>query len=444
MKIRWKCTVTLLAFLALLAGVAGSRSAQAAPLRNEQEQQPKYTRPEYDAYQAAVSEKNPQQKLKLLDDFMAKYPSSELLAFVYNEYVETYTQLRQWPKLIEYIDKLLALPSINEGARLAGSYRRAATFEFAYNAKSPDATEQATKARDAALAGLKVLEGFKKPEQMTDEQWAAARKQYTTQFYNTAGLGSLYLKDYKTAADNFGASLKQDSQQALTDYRLGLADLQQDPPQSLDGLWALARAIDLKMPDGEKVKKFLHDKINAYQQPGCESSVDAEVSELLARAANSPDRPASYTIPSAADLTKVREQANIITVLADLKAGGDKGKVTWLAVCNGEFPEAIAKVYDVNVTSNSITIKAAVGPSEDEVDASAASNSDLKISGQPEAARLEKGKAFTFSGKLTGYTPDPFFMTWENVKVKAEDIPADKTKPAAKHPPAKHPTKPKP
>src|SRR5208283_5590523 len=119
------------------------------------------------------------------------------------EYWQAYVALRQWTKVIEYLDKLLALPEINEGARLEADYRRAATFEYAFTAKSPDLAEQATKGRDSALEGMKVLNAFQKPQQATDEQWAAAKKQYATQLYNTAGICSLYLKDYKAAADYF-------------------------------------------------------------------------------------------------------------------------------------------------------------------------------------------------------------------------------------------------
>jgi tetratricopeptide (TPR) repeat protein len=440
MKTRWNSTATLVASLGLLVVMAGARAAQALPLQEQQAGQPKYSRAEYDAYQATAAEKNLQQKVKLLDDFMAKYPTSDLLVYIYSEYVETYSALRQWPKVIEYFDRLLSLSKLEDVVRLNTLYHRAATFELAYNPKDPNAQEVSIKARDAAVQGLKLLQVLKKPEQATDEQWAAARKQYATQLSNTAGLASIYLKDFKAATENLRSSLAVDQQQPVTYYRMGLAYLQQDPPQSMDGFWAFARAVNLKMPDSPKITKFLSDKIFEYQQPGCKTSVVAETKELLSLAANSPDRPAGFTIPSAADLAKVREQTDIITVLANLKAGGEKGKLTWLVVCNGEFPEAIAKAYEVNAATDSVTIKAAVGPSEDEVNASAAPNSDLKISGQPEAARLEKDKAFTFSGKLTGYTPDPFFMTWENVKVKADDIPAQKTKPEAKHP-TKHPAK---
>ncbi|HKO03793.1 MAG TPA: hypothetical protein VJW51_03545, partial [Candidatus Acidoferrales bacterium] len=397
-------------------------------------------RAEYDAYQAAAAEKNPQQKIKLLDDFVAKYPTSALLAFVYNEYVTDYYQLHQWSKDIEYLDKFLTLSDINEGARLAAEFQRAALFEAAYNAKAPDANEQAAKARDGALVGLKVLEAFQKPEQMSDQDWAVKKSQYAVQFYNTAGVASLYLKDFKPAADVFTKSLAENAQQPAIYYSLGRAKFNETPPQSVDGFWAVARALDEKLPEADKVTKFLHGKIYEYQIPGCESLVDSQIKELLTLAQNSKTPPAGYSIPSAADLDKVRQQSTIQTVLADLKAGGDKAKLTWLAVCSGDFPEALAKAYEVNAaTPDAIVIKAAIGITEDELNASTAPNGDLKIAAQPDAARLGKDSIFRFSGKLTGYTPDPFYLTWDNVKVNPEDIPEEKGKK-----PVKRPAKPKP
>jgi len=426
--------VAALAASLMLAGCAAAVGAARLP-EQPQATKSKATVAEYNAYQAAAAEKNPQQKVKLLDDFVAKYPTSEYLPYVYNDYLQTYSALKQWSKVIEYLDKISALPEIGAGERLQAYYSRAATFEYAYNAKSPDLADGSTKARNAALEGLKILSTFEKPAQLPDDKWAVAKKTYTNQFYNTAASASFYLKDYKAAAENYHAALALDPQQPVDDYRMGLAELLETPPQSTAGFWALARAVDLKVPDSDKVTKFLHDKISDYQMPGCDSSVDAQVKELLTLAQNSQDPPAGYSIPSAADLGKVREQANIQTVLADLKADGDKGKLTWLAVCSGEFPEALAKAYEVNAAApDAIEIKAALGTTEDEVNASTAPNAVLKIAGQPDAARLEKDSIFRFSGKVTGYTPDPFNLNWENVQVNKEDIPEEKGKKPAKRP----------
>jgi len=54
----------------LLAGVGG---AVAPVYAQEQAQKPAYTTEEYNAYIKAHNETDPQQKIKLLDDFVAKY-----------------------------------------------------------------------------------------------------------------------------------------------------------------------------------------------------------------------------------------------------------------------------------------------------------------------------------------------------------------------------------
>jgi len=433
MKTNWIRMTAMAASLAVLLGIPGARAVTATAA--EPQGQPKYTRAEYDAYQAAAAEKNLQQKIKLLDDFVAKYPTSALMAFVYNEYVTDYYQLQQWSKDIEYLDKFLALSDINDGARLAAEYQRSALFEAAYSPKAPDAKEQAGKAREAAAVGLKVLEAFKKPEQMSDQDWAGKKSQYAVQFYNTAGVASLHLKDYKSAVDYFSKSVGENEVQPAIYYSMGKADLQEDPPQYMDGFWAIARALDQKLPEADKVAPFLQERVHNYQLPLCDSLVDSQIKELLALAKNSKTRPAGYTIPSAADLAKIREK-DPPALLASLRGGGDTAKTTWLAVCNGEFPETFfGKVFEVNAASpDAIVVKAAIGSTEEELKDSTAPNCDLKIAGQPDAARLEKEGIIRFAGKLTGYTPDPFSLTWENVKVNPEDIPEEKGKKPTKKP----------
>ena len=72
-----------------------------------QDQKPSYTIPEYNAFQAANAEKDPAAKIKLLDDFVAKFPGSTLLQYVYQLYYQAYMQTKNYPKTIEYADKLV-------------------------------------------------------------------------------------------------------------------------------------------------------------------------------------------------------------------------------------------------------------------------------------------------------------------------------------------------
>ena len=131
------------------------------------------------------------------------------------------------------------------------------------------------------------------------------------------------------------------------------------------------------------------------------------------------------------------------SVIADLKAGGDKAKVTWLAACGLEFPEVPGKVIDVTPGTDSVQLKVAFVTSEAEFDAATTPDLDVKVVGQPEAAKLEKNSAVHFTGTLTAFDPDPAFMLhWDKAKVKEEDLPKEgpAKKPAARRPAPKKPS----
>ena len=117
---------------------------------------------EYNAYTAAQATKDPTAQIKALDDFIAKYPSSALLIYVYPLYFNAYSQLKNWQKVIEYADKTLALgDKIEAPVKYQAYYARA----FAYTNIQPPPTDpdQAKKARQAALDGLQTLNALRSP-----------------------------------------------------------------------------------------------------------------------------------------------------------------------------------------------------------------------------------------------------------------------------------------
>jgi len=72
-------------------------------------------------------------------------------------------------------------------------------------------------------------------------------------------------------------------------------------------------------------------------------------------------------------------------------------------------------------------LKIAFVTSDAEFDAATTPNMDVKVVGQPDAARVEKDSAVHFTGTLVGYDPEPaFFLHWDKAKVKEEDIPKEK------------------
>ncbi len=399
-----------------------------AAAQEAQAQQPSYTIPEYNAFQACRAETNAQTRLKCLDDFNSKFPKSTLMKYIDQMYWGTYNELKNYAKVVEYADKYIAESDAKAdvAARVQALYTRCAVFEFAYNPKASDANDQLTKAKTAAQLGLDTLNLLPKPENMNDQQFADQKKPVAALFYNTMGFAQLQMKDYTNAATAFKSALTNAPTDGVAEYRLGVAYLQATPPLSMDGFWALARAIALKAPGDAQIKDYLRKQLVRYQQSGCDNLIDSQMAELLQLAAGSPDKPATYSIPAAADLDKVRQGLNILTVLTDLSAGGDKAKTTWLAVCGSDFPEVVGKVIEVTPGTDTVELHVFTGATSEEMEKATAANMDVKIPGQPEASRLQKDDGVRFSGTLTGYDPSPFMLHWEKGKVNAEDIPPEK------------------
>src|SRR5215472_473681 len=402
---------------------------------------PAYTLVEYNAEQACAAEKAPATQVKCLDDFVAKYPNSALLVYVYPLYVNAYNQLKNPQKVIEHADKLVAMGDKAEAVvRYQMLYARALAYA---SLAQTEQTAGAAKAREAALLGLKTLDEVKKPDNVSEEDFRKQKQQPTILFNYTAANAAINAKEYPAAVQSFKAVLALDPDDLSTNYNLGRAYLSMTPPQSMDAFWYFAKSVTSKkasQAQADKVKKYLKGLIANYQGGNvCDSLTDGELNELLQLAGSSADRPSTYSLHSAADISAAQKEMTIASVFNDLKTGADKSKLTWLAACGLEFPEVPGKVIEV-VPGDPLVLKIAFVTSDAEFDAATTPNMDVKVVGQPAASRVQKDSAVHFTGTLVSYDPDPaFFLHWDKAKVKEEDIPKEKGAP--KKPPVRRPTK---
>jgi tetratricopeptide (TPR) repeat protein len=445
--------LAMVAVLCLLLGNAVKANAQAATATQDAagvSKAPKYTQAEYNAEQACAAEKVPATVIKCADDFIAKYPNSELLSYIYPLYYQAYSAQKNYAKMIESADKLAGLgDKVDSLTRFNAYYSHVAAYGtwITEQPKTAGVDPVAAKAaEDAAAAALKTMGDVKKPDNVADDAWTKQLTQFKVFLNGVAAQAASITKDCTSAVANYKAVLALNPDDAISAYRLGLAYMCLNPPQQMDAFWSIARAVTAKsatQAQSAKVKDYLRKLILNYQGGTvCDSLTDAELNELLQLAGSSADRPGSYSIPSAADLTAAQKDMTIASVITDLKAGGDKGKLTWFASCGLEFPEVPGKVIEIVPGTDAIVLKIAFVTSDAEFDAATTPNMDVKVVGQPEAARVEKDGAIHFTGTLTAFDPDPaFFLHWDKAKVKEEDIPKEKgapkkpvRKPAAKKP----------
>jgi hypothetical protein len=346
--------------------------------------------------------------------------------------------------VIEYADKELAL---GDKASATERYQAYSARAFAYNnMQNPDvATSKA--AYQAALDGAKSVEALPKPEGYDQAKFDEDKKKAILSFNGTAANAGFAAKDYPNAIAMYKTILTTNPDDFISNFNIGRADLALTPPQQLDAIWAFARAATSKgatEQQSKSVKAYLPKVIASYQGGTvCDALAQAELNELLQLAATSPERPASYKLYSAADLDAARKDMTIASVVTDLKAGGDKAKLTWTAACGLEFPDVPGKIIEVTAATGAVVLKNAFVTSDAEFDAATTPNMEvsIKTADQPDAAKLEKGNAVRFTGTLESYDPDPNFMLhWDKAKVNEEDLPKADKKPAKK-PATKKPSK---
>lgn len=496
---------------------------RAAAQADQQSSKTPYTLPEYNAYQAAAGQTDPQAKIQALDDFVTKFPNSSLMPLVDQQYYTAYNQTKNYPKLIEYVDKFLAVPEDKYllipgmskdrllGDQVQALYLRAFAFNQSFNDKDPNAQEELTKARASALQGLKVLDQIPKPANLTDEQFAQQKKQPIVLFNYTAGSAAYRAKDYKDAIDSYNAYItasgSTDQSVAAVYFQIGVSYLQlaaqqmpaqttppngqppatTNPPTTnppgtstttpppatgaaapnqalidlyMNGFWNLARSIALKGPGEAQMRSYLHAQMFNYEQPACGNLLQDQMNELISLAGSQAARPATYSIPSAADLGQVLQGSNLLSILTDLQGGGDKAKMTWLAVCGQEIPNVVGKIIDINPGTDSIDFKVFTAATGQEIQAGNTPNLDVTVytatppagdanaaggaNGQaqqapppvqPEASRLQKNDAIKFTGTITKYDAQPFLLYFDKCQVDSSVIPPEKGAPKRPHRP---------
>jgi serine/threonine-protein kinase len=380
------------------------------------------TAAEHNGFKAVQAEKDEAHQIQRLDEFVGRFPNSEMLVDAYTLYYRDYRELKNFPKVIEYADKLVALgEKADANARFQALYARA----IAYDALRPNDAAQARQAKDAAAMGLNTLKEIKKPGNVTETVFAAERKPLMVYFGVTAGMASMTLKDYAGAIESYRAALALEPEDGNTAYQLGLAYLRVSPPRQLDGFWSLARAANAKTkgePQSREVKDYLRKVMATYEQTECLSLVETQLNELIMAAGGSLERPESFRLPSKADLDAARNVMTITSVLGDLKAGGDKAKETWLAACGMEFPNVPGKVISV-VPGDVVVLKVALVTTELEFRTARRANMDVTVAGQPEAGGLAVGSFVRVTGSLASYDRTPLMLHWVKAKINPQDMP---------------------
>ena len=443
--------------LAIVLAVAFAAAAQTQPQTQPaapaggQAQAPEIKDPaEYNAYVGAIQQSDPKAKTSALEAFLVQYPNSVMKTTALELLMGTYQQTNEQTKVVDAAKRLLGADSCN--------LRALALLTFL--GRQSVATAQSAAASQQALAdttqysgkGLECLNSAQKPATMSQGDYDNLKKQVVIIFNGAAGFAALQNKDYPHAQQYLRAAVEAEPNDIQNVYPLAMAYLTPKPPDTVNGLFFIARAVNLAGPQGQA-------QIQSYGQKVYKNyhGTDQGWTDVIALAKTNPVPPAGFTITQyvpptpaeqAHDLVKDKTPDQIKQLSFGewelvLSAGSqeDQDKV-WNVikgvplqmegtVLTAETPEATPPA----APASALTIAA----SEDDIEQKKADITITMTGVIPARTMPKEGDTLDFEGTPVSYVPTPFMMTMEKglllKKVGAKPAP----KPPVHHRPAHKP-----
>jgi hypothetical protein len=277
-----------------------------------------------------------------------------------------------------------------------------------------DAQKNLADGAQFADRGLQALQTAPKPDGTSDADFTKMKTQMSAIFNGTSGMAALQAKNYPVAQQRLRAAVEADPNDLRNVYPLALADLTGTPPNTVEGLFFIARAANLAAgsPGQAAIEGYGKSQYTKYH------GSDQGWAELEAQAKTTPLPPAGFTVAQYVPPTPAQQAAD----LAKSKAPKDMSFAEWELVLSAGAPADADKVWSaikgVPLQMEGTVIKASptelqIAASQDDIDQKRA---DVVVTmGGTIPAKLMPQEAATldFEGTPVSYTPSPFVMTME-------------------------------
>ncbi|HEY6337244.1 MAG TPA: hypothetical protein VIW68_02000 [Candidatus Sulfotelmatobacter sp.] len=424
-----KILVTVVLGVAVVAGAQdAAQPAQGQPAAPQSSSQaPVIKDPgEYNAYVAAIGQKDNGAKISGLEAFLTQYPNSIMKNQALELLMGAYQATGNTQKTLDTATKLVAADPNNVRAMtLLAYFDRMKAFGGDPNAKQLDV--------DAAKygeEGLNDLPKFAKPEGTSDADFQKMKTQMTGIFQAAIGFAALQSGDDAKAVQYLKPAADANPADLSIIYPLALSYLGQKPPDYQNGIWYAARAAAIAPPANEpgleKYAKAQYKNFHAGEDGWTEFFAAAKAGGPQVPIAPPPtpaEQAHAMAIATPPDQMDFAQWEFILSngsqADQDMVWNAIKGKAVQLG---GTVMKATATEFDI-------------AASLDDIDAKKA---DLTLTFEsPIPARLipKEGASIDFQGEPSAYTPNPFMMTMEKgLLAKPKTAP----KPPVRHKPAAH------
>ena len=363
---------------------------------------------EYNAYVAAVQQKDPNAKISGLEAFLTQYPNSVMKNQALELLMGTYQQTNNAKKTMDTASKLVASDSCNMRAlALLAFYDRA----LAQN-NDPNALQLLADGKKYGEQGMGCW------SKVTDPEITKMKDQMTNIFQSAIGIADCQNKDYAGCITALKPVVDANPQDFSLVYPLALAYWPEpkkptEPANSRNAIWYAARASAVAPAQAQaQIEKYARGLYVRFH------GGDDGWPELLAKAKAGGAAPADLETAIKPAPTPA-EQAHDMVV----KTPPDK-----MDFAQWEFVLSNGSQEDQDTVWNAIKGKAVqmngtvistepdtfmIAGSSDDIDAKKA-DITLKFEEKVPVKLVPKdGASFDFQGEPASYTPNPFMMVME-------------------------------
>lgn len=417
-------TILLTVVLGVTVGAWAQEAAQPAqqPAQQPAAQAPVIKDPaEYNAYVAAIQQKDNNAKISGLEAFLTQYPNSIMKNQGLELLMTAYQQAGNVKKTLETATKLVTADPCNmRGLTILAFFDRALA-----QGGDPNAAQLLTDGKKYGQQGLDC------EPKVTDPEILKLKPTMELAFHFAIGLKDLQDKDNVNAAKELKAAMdaNPDEQKDFSlIYPLALSYLGQTPPDYQNGIWYAARAAALAPPQAQAgIEKYAHSQFVKYRLE------EEGWPELLAAA-----KAGGAQVPIKPPLTPADQAHKMVQETAPDKMDF----ATWeFVLVNGAQADQdavwnVIKGKPVQMVGTVISTQPdtfMIAGSSDDIDAKKA-DITLKFEDKIPAKMIPKDGTdnFQFQGNPASYTPNPFMMVMEQGRLLSQPKPTPTKKPAAK------------
>jgi len=427
--------ISLVAIVITFAGIASGQQSATQP--QTQPAAPAQTQPaasqpqpkkeikdpaEYNAYVGAVQQKDVAAQISGLEAFLAQYPNSVMKEDALETLMVAYQKSNNQAKMMEAAQRILQANPNNLRALALLAYIKRAQAEA-----GQDAQNNLTQGAQFADRGLQALQTAPKPDGVSDADFTKMKTQMAAIFNGTSGMAALQAKNFPVAQQKLRAAVEADPNDLRNVYPLALADLTGTPPNTVEGLFFIARAANLAAGSPGQAQIESYGKCQYTKYHGS----DQGWTDVEAQAKANPLPPAGFTVAQYVPPTPAQQAADLVKT----KAPKDMSFGEWELVLSAGAPADADKVWSVikgvPLQMEGTVIKASpteiqVAASQDDIDQKRADVIVTMGGTIPAKMMPQEGSTLDFEGTPLSYTPSPFVMTMEKGALLTKAPPAKK------------------